>query len=120
MNLLTVAVVGRYPAWDSFAIAQHVALVFDDFEVTFSRMLYLVDEAQRPIMGIAVDVHLDPPESVLSLVSRVSSYRIEARESNTRHKTPDSRLLLHSVLRHHLVDETALIDLLENSVVDQL
>src|SRR5262245_9420835 len=120
MNFLTVAVIGRYLAWDGLAVAQHVALVLDYFEMTLSRMLYLVDEAQRPIMGIAIDVHMDPPESVLSLGSRVSSYRIEARESNTRHKTPDSRLLLHSVLGHHLVDEAALIDLLENAVVDQL
>src|SRR5262245_11947175 len=60
------------------------------------------------------------PETVLSLGSNVSSYGIGAKESNTRHKTPDSRLLFHSVFRHHLVDETALIDLLEDPVVDQV
>jgi len=38
----TVAVIGRDLPGDDFAVAHHVALVFDDFEMAAPRVLYFV------------------------------------------------------------------------------
>ena len=109
MNLFAVAVIRRDFTRHDFAVPHHVALVFDDFEVTFTRMLHLVDKAQRPIVRTPSMYISCSPKGSLCPRSRPLLNTI------TNHE----HVLFHPVLGHHLVDEAALIKFLEYAVVDQ-
>ncbi len=45
MNLLAVAIIGCHLSRHDFAVPDHLARVFGNFEMPFSRMIHLVDEA---------------------------------------------------------------------------
>ena len=57
MNFLTVAKIGRRVAGKIDAETAHRARAFLEFDMAAPRMIDLVDETHRPVMGIAVNIH---------------------------------------------------------------
>ena len=60
MNFLAIAIVGRRQTGNDFAKTNVLAIIFVDFDVSTAGVGHFVDETERPIMGIAVYVHIAP------------------------------------------------------------
>ena len=60
MNFFAVAIIRRRVAGKPFAVTDHFAGAFFEFEMSAARMIDPLQKAHRPVVSIAIDIHASP------------------------------------------------------------